>query len=94
MEDTLIWRGGLKAGWIAAIFDAQLQIANEVSAIKLPFLTLHGTADTLVDVASSQFLMDNSQSEDKTFEVSESFSTQYLPLPNIDIRYCTRGNQF
>jgi len=70
MEDPLIWRGGLKAGWVAAIFDAQLQVANGVSGIKLPFITLHGTADTMVDISSSQFLMDNTQSEDKTFEVS------------------------
>ncbi|XP_065916461.1 monoglyceride lipase-like [Dysidea avara] len=68
MEDPLIWRGGLKAGWVTAIFDAQLQVANGVSAIKLPFITLHGTADTMVDISSSQFLMENTQSEDKTFE--------------------------
>lgn len=65
----MVYNGGLKAGWAKAILDAQTQIANEISRIKLPFITIHGTDDQMVDIASSQFLYDNAQSEDKTFEV-------------------------
>ncbi|XP_065916460.1 monoglyceride lipase-like [Dysidea avara] len=68
LEDPLTWKGGVKARWAVAIFDAQLQVAEGISTIKLPFITLHGTDDTMVDISSSQFLMDNAQSEDKTFE--------------------------
>lgn len=69
LEDPLTWHGGVKALWVTAMFNAQTQIANEVSKITLPFLTIHGTGDQMVDIASSQFLIDNAQSKDKTFEV-------------------------
>jgi len=65
-----VWHEGLKAGWVKEIFDAQSEICERIAAIKIPFITAHGTADTLVDISSSQFLFDNASSEDKTFEVS------------------------
>lgn len=68
-EDPLVWHGGMKAGWAKAMLNAQTQINSEISSIKLPFITIHGTGDTLVNIASSQFLYDNAQSEDKAFEV-------------------------
>ena len=49
------------------MFDAQDEIDRRIASITLPFITLHGTGDTLVDIESSQFLNDNAQSEDKTF---------------------------
>ena len=69
LEDPLTWHGGLKASWVSAMFNAQTQIASGISRIKVPFITLHGTDDQMVNIASSQFLFDNAQSEDKTFEV-------------------------
>lgn len=68
LEDPLVWHGGLKAAWATAVLDAQYQIANDISRIRLPFITIHGTDDRMVDIASSQFLFDNAQSKDKTFE--------------------------
>ena len=65
----MTWHGGVKAAWTSALFNAQTQVADGVSKIKLPFITIHGTSDRMVDIASSQFLYDNAQSEDKTFEV-------------------------
>ena len=70
LEDPLVWHGGLKAAWATAVLDAQYQIANDISRIRLPFITIHGTDDRMVDIASSQFLFDNAQSKDKTFEVA------------------------
>ena len=70
MDDPLVWHGGLKARWATAMFDAQDEIERRISSITLPFITLHGTGDTLVDIESSQFLNNNAQSEDKTFEAS------------------------
>ena len=69
LEDPLNWHGGVKAAWTSALFNAQTQLASGISRIKLPFITIHGTDDQLVNIASSQFLFDNAQSEDKTFEV-------------------------
>jgi len=65
-----VWNEGLKAGWVKEMFDAQSEICERITAIKIPFITVHGTADTLVDISSSQFLFDNASSEDKSFEVS------------------------
>ena len=69
MDDPLVWHGGVKAGWAKEMLDAQSEIVTGVSSITLPFITIHGTGDTLVDISSSQFLYDNTQSEDKSFEV-------------------------
>ena len=71
MDDPLVWHGGVKAGWAKEMLDAQSEIVTGVSSITLPFITIHGTGDTLVDVSSSQFLYDNAQSEDKSFEVRQ-----------------------
>ena len=60
----------MKAGWAREMLDAQNEIVEAISTVRLPFITIHGTGDTLVDISSSQFLYDNAQSEDKTFEVS------------------------
>ena len=65
-----MWHGGLKARWSTALFDAQDEIGRGISSLTLPFITLHGTGDTLVDIESSHFLNDNAQSEDKNFEAS------------------------
>ena len=65
-----MWHGGLKAKWSASLFDAQDEIDREISSVTLPFITLHGTGDTLVDIESSRFLNNRAQSEDKTFEAS------------------------
>lgn len=51
------------------MFDAQDEIGRGVTSVTLPFITLHGTGDTLVNIESSQFLYDNARSEDKTFKV-------------------------
>jgi len=75
-----VWHGGLKAQWATAMFDAQNQINRRISLIKLPFITLHGSGDTLVDIASSQFVYDNARSEDKTFEVSICIGLHVLCL--------------
>ena len=70
IDDPLVWHGGLKAKWSASLFDAQDEIERGISSITLPFITIHGTGDTLVDIESSRFLHNRAQSEDKTFEAS------------------------
>ena len=67
--------------------DAQNEICKRVSAISLPFIAIHGTCDTLVDISSSQFLYDSAQSEDKTFEVCAVCATALLHI-GYTIRVC------
>jgi len=67
-----VWQGGLKARWSVALFEAQDEIDRGIRSFTLPFITLHGTGDTLVDIESSRFLNNRAQSEDKTFEVNKN----------------------
>jgi len=69
-DDPLVYHHGIKAKWTLATIDAQRLIQRRVPEIKIPLLTLHGTDDTTVSIASSQFLMGHSGSEDKSMKVS------------------------
>ena len=69
-NDPLVYHHGIKAKWTLATINAQRLIQRRVQEIQIPFLTLHGTEDTTVNIASSQFLMEHSRSEDKTMKVS------------------------
>ena len=59
----------LKAKWSVALYDAQHKIQQGIKNIQIPFLTLHGTKDKVVDIASSYYLMENAESRDKTLKV-------------------------
>ena len=48
-------------------------IKQNIKKVKLPFLTLHGTKDKVVHIASSQFLMEQTPSKDKTMKVLHYF---------------------
>ena len=69
VEDPLVCQDGLKAKWTVALYDAQHKIQQGIQNIQIPFLTLHGTKDKVVDIASSYCLMENAQSKDKTLKV-------------------------
>ena len=62
---------GLKAKWTATLYHAQNKIQQGIKNIQIPFLTLHGTKDKVVDIASSYYLMENAQSKDKTLKVDK-----------------------
>jgi len=59
----------VKAKWSLATLNAQYKIQQRVQEIQLPFLTLHGSKDRVVDIASSHFLIDHAKSEDKIMKV-------------------------
>ena len=63
---------GLKAKWTVALYDAQNKIQRGIRNIQIPFLTLHGTKDKVVDISSSYYLMENAQSKDKTLKVNKT----------------------
>ena len=69
VDDSLICHDGIKAKWSLATLNAQYKIQQRVPEIQLPFLTLHGSKDKIVDITSSHFLMDHAKSEDKTMKV-------------------------
>ncbi|MBS1687547.1 MAG: lysophospholipase [Bacteroidetes bacterium] len=52
---------------------ADERIKSEVSAITLPLLILHGTADKATKPSGSQYFFDNVSSEDKTLKFYEGY---------------------
>ena len=72
---------GLKAKWTATLYDAQNKIQQGIKNIQIPFLTLHGTKDKVVDVASSYYLMENAQSKDKTLKVDNTKTNCVYIMP-------------
>ncbi|XP_065917778.1 monoglyceride lipase-like isoform X3 [Dysidea avara] len=70
-NDPLVYHHGIKARWTMATINAQRLIQRRVPEIQIPFLTLHGTADLVVNISSSYFLMEHTKSEDKMIKVFE-----------------------
>jgi len=68
-NDPLVFHHGIKARWTLATITAQRLIQQKVPEIQIPFLTLHGTADLVVNISSSYFLMEHTKSEDKMIKV-------------------------
>ena len=68
-NDPLVYHGKLKAKWAVAMLNAADFFAQHFSEITIPLLLVHGDADQLVNIASSQFGYDTASSADKTFEV-------------------------
>ena len=66
-----MFQDGLKAKWTVALYNAQNKIQQGIRNIQMPFLTLHGTKDKVVDISSSYYLMENTPSKDKTLKVEK-----------------------
>ena len=47
---------------------ASAGLEADLAAVRLPFLAMHGTADTVVDISGSRLLHARSASSDKTLE--------------------------
>ena len=83
VDDSLICHDGLKAKWSLATLDAQYKVQQRIPEIQLPFITLHGSRDKIVDIASSYFLMDHAKSEDKVMKVFE-----VVLIDNVHLSVC------
>ncbi|CAH3182940.1 unnamed protein product [Porites evermanni] len=68
-NDSLNWHEGMKVRWVGAILDAMNEIQRKLSKLTTPYLLVHGDGDQLVKIDGSQYLYENSPSNDKTFKV-------------------------
>ena len=68
-NDPLVFHAPLKARWAAEMIKAIELGREKIGEIIQPVLLFHGTNDHLVPFSSSEFVMKNIGSEDKTFEV-------------------------
>lgn len=80
-SDPLNYRGGIPARSGAEFNRAMKQIQNQMGAITLPLLIMHGTGDRLADPAGSKQLYERAQSSDKTLKLYEGFYHEILNEP-------------
>jgi alpha-beta hydrolase superfamily lysophospholipase len=58
-----------------------LRVKAEVSKISLPFITVQGGQDKLVDPGGAQMLYDGASSKDKTIKIYEGFYHEVFNEP-------------
>lgn len=80
-SDPLNYRGGIPARTGAEFNRGVKQIQEQMAAITLPLLIMHGTADRLADPAGSKQLYERAQSHDKTLKLYEGFYHEILNEP-------------
>lgn len=71
IKDPLCTHNALPAAYIAALSDATKRIQDGLGNVKIPVIVLHGTADTLIPLSSSEFVMEKVGSTDKMLKVYE-----------------------
>ena len=64
-SDPKRYTGKLRLGTASALLSLSEQLEGQLGSVIVPFLALHGTADTVVDVTSSRRLVAHSRSQDK-----------------------------
>jgi len=80
-EDPLNYRGRIPARTGAELIQTMDRIQARMHRIKLPILILHGTADSLVSVSSSQLLYETITSADKTIRLFDGLYHEILNEP-------------
>ena len=71
VNDPLVFHGKTPARLGAELLKAMLRVKAEVSKISLPFITIQGCEDKLIDPGGAQMLFDGASSQDKTIKVYE-----------------------
>ena len=61
----------MKVRRVGAMLDAMNEIKRNFSKLTTPYLLVHGDGDQLVKIDGSQYLHENSPSNDKTLKVHE-----------------------
>jgi alpha-beta hydrolase superfamily lysophospholipase len=80
-NDPLVFHGKTPARLAAEMLKAMLRVNAEVSQIKLPFIAVHGSKDSLADPDGSQMLYDQAGSEDKTLKIYEGLYHEVFNEP-------------
>lgn len=68
-NDRLTYHGCLKAKWAVSLNAARKEIESKLTTIQWPFLTIHGSNDTIVKPEASQALHAKASSTDKTMTI-------------------------
>jgi acylglycerol lipase len=81
VNDPLVFHGKTPARLAAEMLKAMQRVTAEVSKITLPFITLQGSQDKLVDPGGAQMLYDKASSKDKTIKIYEGFYHEVFNEP-------------
>lgn len=72
-SDPLVYTGSIRLRTGNEILRITSYLQQNLSKLRVPFLVLHGTADTLTDPGASQKLYEEASSTDKTIKLYEGF---------------------
>jgi len=81
VNDPLVFHSKTPARLAAEMLRAMLRVKTEVSRIALPFITVQGSQDNLVDPGGAQMLYDEAGSQDKTIKIYEGFYHEVFNEP-------------
>lgn len=80
-NDPLVFHGKTPARLGAEMLGAMQRVSNEISKIALPFITVQGGDDKLVDPGGAQMLYDRASSKDKTLKIYPGFYHEVFNEP-------------
>lgn len=69
INDPMVFHGKTPARLAAELLSAMQRVDAEIREIKLPFIAVHGSEDSLADPGGSQMLYDSASSKDKTLKI-------------------------
>ncbi|KAJ4961161.1 hypothetical protein NE237_021071 [Protea cynaroides] len=80
-SDPLVYTGSIRIRTGTEILRITNYLQQNLRRVTIPFLVLHGTADTLTDPEASQMLYDEASSTDKSIKLYEGFLHDLLFEP-------------
>jgi acylglycerol lipase len=81
INDPLVFHGKTPARLAAEMLKAMHYVTANIDKITLPFITLQGSADQLVDVGGAQLLYDKASSVDKTIKIYDGLYHEIFNEP-------------
>lgn len=83
-SDPLVFTGSIRVRTGYEILRISTYLQQNMKRLRVPFLVLHGTADTVTDPEASQKLYEESSSTDKTIKLYDGFLHDLLFEPERD----------
>lgn len=80
-QDPLVHHGKLPARTVAELSGAVGRFPDEVPALRLPLLVMHGGEDSITTIAGSRMVHERASSSDKTLEIYDGLRHEILNEP-------------
>jgi acylglycerol lipase len=84
VNDPLVFHGKTPARLAAEMLEAMRRVNAEMAQIRLPFITVQGADDRLVDPRGAQLLYDQAGSQDKTIHIYPGLYHEVFNEPQRD----------